>query len=74
MAVSVAPVAIEPKRQNVIQVEHLWAGYDQENVLEDVTLHAYPLDFIGIIGPNGGGKNHPHQGADGAAAAHARAS
>jgi zinc transport system ATP-binding protein len=56
MTVSVAPVAIEPKRQSVIQVEHLWAGYDQENVLEDVTLHVYPLDFIGIIGPNGGGK------------------
>ena len=56
MAVSVAPVAIEPERQTVIQVEHLWAGYDHENVLEDVTLHAYPLDFIGIIGPNGGGK------------------
>jgi zinc transport system ATP-binding protein len=56
MTVSVAPVAIEPKRQSVIQVEHLWAGYGQENVLEDVTLHVYPLDFIGIIGPNGGGK------------------
>lgn len=40
----------------VIEVEGLWAGYDHENVLEDVNLTLAPLDFVGLIGPNGGGK------------------
>jgi len=39
-----------------IEIEHLYAGYDQEIVLEDINLIVQPLDFIGIIGPNGGGK------------------
>ena len=32
------------------------AGYDGKTVLHDVTLPVYENDFIGIIGPNGGGK------------------
>ena len=40
----------------VIEVEGLWAGYDHEDVLEDVNLTVAPLDFVGLIGPNGGGK------------------
>lgn len=40
----------------VISVRHLWAGYDQESVLEDVNLEVHARDFIGLIGPNGGGK------------------
>ncbi len=56
MTLTAQPVAITPERDEVICVEHLWAGYDNENVLEDVTLHVYAHDFIGIIGPNGGGK------------------
>ncbi len=40
----------------VIEIEGLWAGYDHEAVLEDVNLTVAPLDFIGLIGPNGGGK------------------
>jgi len=43
-------------RQEVISVRHLWAGYNGEPVLEDVTLSVKELDFIGLIGPNGGGK------------------
>ena len=39
-----------------IEIEHLYAGYDQEIVLEDINLIVQPLDYIGIIGPNGGGK------------------
>jgi zinc transport system ATP-binding protein len=42
--------------QEVISVRHLWAGYDGETVLEDVNLSVERLDFIGIVGPNGGGK------------------
>jgi len=40
----------------VISVRHLWAGYDHEIVLEDINLSVRELDFIGLIGPNGGGK------------------
>ena len=40
----------------LIQIKRLWAGYDAEPVLEDVNLEVLPGDFIGLIGPNGGGK------------------
>ncbi len=43
-------------RQEVITVRNLWAGYDHENVLEAVDLTVYERDFIGLVGPNGGGK------------------
>jgi len=40
----------------MISVRHLWAGYDNQPVLEDINLSIKKLDFIGLIGPNGGGK------------------
>lgn len=40
----------------IISVRNLWANYDHEMVLEDINLSVKELDFIGIIGPNGGGK------------------
>lgn len=40
----------------IIQIEHLSAGYDQKQVLHDVNLTVYHDDYLGIIGPNGGGK------------------
>jgi zinc transport system ATP-binding protein len=43
-------------RPEVISIDHLWAGYENEPVLEDVSLSVREGDFIGIIGPNGGGK------------------
>jgi zinc transport system ATP-binding protein len=46
--------AEEPRA--VISVQHLWAGYDREQVLEDVSLVVHEGDFVGLIGPNGGGK------------------
>jgi len=44
------------KPREAISVRHLWAGYGNEPVLEDVNLSVKGLDFIGLIGPNGGGK------------------
>jgi zinc transport system ATP-binding protein len=44
-------------KQEVISIRHLWAGYNHEPILEDITLSVYELDFIGIIGPNGSGKS-----------------
>jgi zinc transport system ATP-binding protein len=39
-----------------ITIEHLSFAYQEVDVLEDVTLHIFPGEFVGIIGPNGGGK------------------
>ncbi len=43
-----------PKPQ--IEIDHLFGGYDNEIVLEDINLTIQENDFIGLIGPNGGGK------------------
>jgi zinc transport system ATP-binding protein len=43
-------------KRKVISIRNLWAGYDREQVLEDINLTVYEGDFIGLIGPNGGGK------------------
>ena len=40
----------------IIQLEGICAAYEQKQVLEDVNLTVYKKDFLGIIGPNGGGK------------------
>ncbi len=45
---------VEPPE--VIRIEHLWAGYENEIILEDINLNLREKDFLGIIGPNGGGK------------------
>ena len=40
----------------IIEIKDLSAGYDGKPVLHDVNLTIYEHDFLGIIGPNGGGK------------------
>lgn len=40
----------------IIEIKNLSAGYDGRTVLRDVNLTIYERDFLGIIGPNGGGK------------------
>ena len=40
----------------IIEIRNLFAGYDGRTVLHDVNLTVYERDFLGIIGPNGGGK------------------
>ena len=40
----------------MIQIESLSAAYENRTVLRDVNLSIYEKDFLGIIGPNGGGK------------------
>lgn len=42
--------------KKLIELKELSAGYDDEIILRDVNLSVYEKDFIGIIGPNGGGK------------------
>lgn len=43
-------------QQPIIEIRNLSAGYDGRTVLHDVNLTVYEHDFLGIIGPNGGGK------------------
>lgn len=58
------PIAMQPASQDaaiapqpeIIAVQHLWAGYDHEPILEDINLSVREHDFIGLLGPNGSGK------------------
>jgi zinc transport system ATP-binding protein len=40
----------------LIDIRHLTVGYGENIVLTDVSLTIHDSDFIGVIGPNGGGK------------------
>ena len=40
----------------IIQISDLYAAYEEKTVLSHVDLTVYERDFLGIIGPNGGGK------------------
>jgi zinc transport system ATP-binding protein len=40
----------------LVEIEHLFAGYNQNIVLRDMSLKICERDFWGITGPNGGGK------------------
>lgn len=41
---------------SIIKIENLSAGYENKTVLHDINLEVSEKDFLGIIGPNGGGK------------------
>ena len=41
----------------VIRFQNVWVRYDGITALEDVNLSITEHDFLGIIGPNGGGKS-----------------
>lgn len=40
----------------MIKFSHIFGGYEGKTVLHDVNLEIGSHDFLGIIGPNGGGK------------------
>lgn len=40
----------------LINIDNIVAGYDNKIVLHDISLDIWENDFLGIIGPNGGGK------------------
>ncbi len=42
--------------ETLVKIEKLTVAYDSKIVIENVCLSLYEEDFIGIIGPNGGGK------------------
>ncbi len=43
-------------KEKLVEIKNLSVSYDQQRVLEQANLEIQPLDFLGIIGPNGGGK------------------
>ncbi len=53
---ALAEARTETRQQEVISIRNLWAGYNQEPALQGINLSVYEKDFIGLIGPNGGGK------------------
>ena len=42
--------------EKLIEIQEVTASYDTKIVLKDVSLCVWKEDFLGIIGPNGGGK------------------
>jgi zinc transport system ATP-binding protein len=43
--------------KDVVRLENVWVSYADTPVLEDINLRVAEHDFLGIIGPNGGGKS-----------------
>ncbi len=44
------------KTEKLLEIKNVKAGYNGDVILTNVNLEIYSDDFIGIIGPNGGGK------------------
>jgi zinc transport system ATP-binding protein len=44
------------KRKEIIKLENVSFSYTNKEFLKDINLSIYEDDFLGIIGPNGGGK------------------
>ena len=42
--------------KKLLEIKDLTAGYDDNVVLDRISMDVFAEDFIGIIGPNGGGK------------------
>mgnify|MGYP001162096608 CR=1 FL=1 len=40
----------------LLEIKNVYAGYGERTVLEDISLTISEGDFMGVIGPNGGGK------------------
>ncbi|MEG2613349.1 MAG: zinc ABC transporter, partial [Alistipes sp.] len=41
---------------SIVSIRDLKVGYDGNEVLHNANLEIYADDFLGVIGPNGGGK------------------
>ena len=42
--------------KKLLEIKNLTAGYDDQVVLENISFEIFSNDFVGVIGPNGGGK------------------
>ena len=50
------PSGSDLSKEPLIQLNRIQVGYDGKQVLRDIDLTVYTHDFLGVIGPNGGGK------------------
>src|SRR5438067_334955 len=41
----------------IIQLQNISFAYTSEVILKDITLSIHKGDYVGIVGPNGGGKS-----------------
>ena len=48
--------------EKVLEISHLSKKFGQQYALNDVNLSIRKGDVYGLIGKNGAGENHPHQG------------
>jgi len=46
-----------PRARGEVVFENVTFSYDDEPVLKDFSLHAYPGEVIALVGPSGGGKS-----------------
>ncbi len=44
-------------KDSIVSIRDLWIYQGEHAVLEDINLQLFPGDFLGLIGPNGGGKS-----------------
>jgi len=44
------------ERKEIIKLENVSFSYNQEEFLKNINISIYEGDFLGVIGPNGGGK------------------
>ncbi|VVA43982.1 Zinc uptake system ATP-binding protein ZurA [Candidatus Roizmanbacteria bacterium] len=42
--------------ENIVELKNISFAYGGKNVLEDITFNVHKGDYLGIVGPNGGGK------------------
>ena len=42
--------------EKLIELKNICASYDGKTIIKDINLEVFNNDFIGVIGPNGGGK------------------
>ena len=43
-------------QEEIVKFNHVWAYYNHHPALQDINFVIHERDFLGIIGPNGGGK------------------
>ena len=56
MGYNVEDANLNTQVDEIISVQHVWARYEHEPVLEDINMSVKRGDFVGLVGPNGGGK------------------
>ncbi len=43
-------------REEIIKFDNVCFSYTKEDFLKNINLSIYKDDFLGVVGPNGGGK------------------